>query len=85
MRFRRLPRDVGADTPAGDHDWTPYYGLEIDVTSGTFLVALNKEQTRLLRSWQHGSPCTHCGRDTAEMQLDGRRSGAMVRSRQAGI
>ena len=76
MRFRRLPRDVKADTPALDHDWTPYYGLEIDVSSGAFLVSLNKEQTRFLRSWRHDSPCSHCGRSTSAVARDGQQSTA---------
>ena len=65
-----------ADTPALDHDWTPYYGLEIDVSSGAFLVALNKEQTRFLRSWRHDSPCGHCGGSTSAIATDRQQSTA---------
>jgi hypothetical protein len=60
-RFRRVlkvadvgPRDVA--TP-----WSPYYGLELDPNSESFVVLLNPEGTRLLSSWRHTGDCVQCG------------------------
>jgi len=62
MRFCRLPRSAKAVRPPADAVWVPYYGLEIDLRSGAFLVALSEEQNRFLRSWRHDSvSCRHCG------------------------
>jgi hypothetical protein len=60
MRFRRLPRGLSPDIPSLESDWEPYYGLEIAADSGAFAVVLNEAGTRLLRSWRHTDPCSHC-------------------------
>ncbi|MGH8971782.1 MAG: hypothetical protein ACRD0C_01070 [Acidimicrobiia bacterium] len=67
QRFQRVPR--GLDV-APDSEWAPYHRLEID-TSGSFMVTLNDEDTRMLRSWVHSEPCPHCHLDdlTEELEL----------------
>jgi hypothetical protein len=49
-------------------EWAPYHRLEID-TSGSFMVTLNNEDTRLLRSWVHSEPCPHCQSDDRTEEL----------------
>lgn len=65
MRFRRIPGGANPHVP-GSTDWRPYYGLEVDVATGQFAVALNDDGTHVLRSRLHTDPCSHCGsRDNA--------------------
>jgi hypothetical protein len=71
MRFRRVLKglDMGA------HDavtaWRPYYRLELDEDTEGFTVELNREGTRLLRSWRHTEHCAQCGGEpTAEHSLE---------------
>ena len=72
MRFRRMLRDAAA--PAShpvSTEWRPYFGLETDPGGESFTVLLNREGTRLLRSWRHTTDCAQCGAHvTAEMSLD---------------
>jgi hypothetical protein len=56
MRFRRLPRDADPDVPSLERDWQPYFALIEDATNGAFTVALNEDQTRLLRSFREPAP-----------------------------
>ena len=68
-RFQRVPH--GIDDVAPEGEWAPYHRLEID-TSGSFMVTLNDEDTRILRSWVHSEPCPHCQWDndrTEELKL----------------
>ena len=60
MRFRRIPRGDRVEVPSGS-DWAPYYGLDIDLSTGRFAVGLNPDGTRLIRSWLHVEPCVYCG------------------------
>ena len=70
-RFRRVPRGTRLDKPSPENEWTPYYRLELDTTSGAFSVGLNPDDTRVLRSWLHADPCRHCSADqTGELSLD---------------
>jgi len=70
-RFRRVPRGTRLDMPSPENEWTPYYRLELDTTSGAFSVGLNPDDTRVLRSWLHVDPCRHCSADhTGELSLD---------------
>jgi hypothetical protein len=66
-RFQRVPHGIDV---APEGEWAPYHRLEID-TSGSFMVSLNDEETRLLRSWVHCEPCPHCqsGDRTEELKL----------------
>jgi hypothetical protein len=71
MRFRRVLKgaDVGRRPTATE--WRPYFGLDLDPDSESFVVLLNAEGTRLLRSWRHTHRCTQCGGEaTAELVLD---------------
>lgn len=66
-RFQRVPH--GMDV-APEGEWAPYHRLEVD-TSGSFLITLNDEDTRILRAWVHTEPCPHCqlGDRTEELKL----------------
>lgn len=75
MRFRRILKGIDLDTRQASTAWRPYYGLEIDPVSESFVVRLNPEGTRLLRSWRHVEHCAECGGDaTAELSVDDLRS-----------
>ena len=64
MRFRRILKGLDLDASTA---WRPYFGLELDPLSESFVVLLNPEGTRLLRSWRHVEHCPQCGGDaTAE-------------------
>jgi len=70
-RFRRVLKlaDVGLRNVATP--WIPYYALELDPNSESFVVFLNPEGTRLLSSWRHTGDCVQCGgHATAELSLD---------------
>ncbi|HYH51703.1 MAG TPA: hypothetical protein VEG38_19335 [Acidimicrobiia bacterium] len=70
-RFRRVPRGTRLDMPPQENEWTPYFRLELDASSGAFSVGLNADDTRVLRSWLHADPCRHCSSDqTAELSLE---------------
>ena len=70
-RFRRLLKGLDLDPRRASTAWRPYYGLELDELSETFVVMLNPEGTRLLRSWRHVDRCQQCGGEaTAEFSLD---------------
>ena len=71
MRFRRVPRGTRLDMPSPESEWTRYYRLELEPSSGAFALALNEDDTRVLRSWLHIEPCRHCAGDqTGELSLD---------------
>jgi hypothetical protein len=81
MRFRRVPRGTRLDMPSPESDWTPYYRLEVEPSSGAFAVALNESGTRVLRSWLHIEPCRHCSGDqTEELSVDAIRDRTGFRS-----
>jgi hypothetical protein len=70
-RFRRVPRGTRLDMPPQENEWTPYYRLELDASSGAFSVGLNPDDTRVLRSWLHVEPCRHCSSDqTSELSVE---------------
>lgn len=70
-RFRRVPRGTRLDMPPQENEWTPYFRLELDASSGAFSVGLNPDDTRVLRSWLHVDPCRHCSGDhTAELSVE---------------
>ena len=74
MRFRRVPRGTRLDMPSPESEWTPYYRLEVEPSSGAFAVSLNDSGTRVLRSWLHVEPCRHCSGDqTEELSIDAMR------------
>jgi hypothetical protein len=71
MRFRRLLRGADVGRHTATTEWRAYFGLEVDPHSESFVVVLNAEGSRLLRSWRHTNDCAQCGgRATAELSLD---------------
>jgi hypothetical protein len=71
MRFRRLLKGADVGHHRAATDWRTYFGLEVDPGSESFVVVLNAEGTRLLRSWRHTDQCAQCGgAATAELSLD---------------
>jgi hypothetical protein len=79
MRFRRVLKGLALDVHAATTAWRSYYGLEIDPISESFVVLLNPEGTRLLRSWRHVEQCPQCGgNQTAELSLDELRSASLA-------
>jgi hypothetical protein len=71
-RFRRAPVGGNIDLPVPDDEWTDYYGLELSIDSDDFVVKLNESGSRLLRSFRHHDPCSHCASDeeaTAEVAI----------------
>jgi hypothetical protein len=77
MRFRRILKGLDLDASQVSTGWRPYYGLETDPLSPSFVVMLDPEGTRLLRSWRHVEQCSQCGGEaTAELSLDELRSAA---------
>ncbi len=77
MRFRRILKGLDLDSRLATTDWRPYYGLDLDPVSESFVVLLNQDGTRLLRSWRHVEHCTQCGGEaTGELSLDELRTAA---------
>ena len=71
MRFRRILKGVDVGRHPAATEWRPYFGLDVDPSSESFVVVLNAEGTRLLRSWRHTEQCSQCGAQaTAELSLD---------------
>jgi hypothetical protein len=70
-RFRRVLRGADIGRRPTTTEWRPYYGLDLDPRSESFVVWLNPEGTRLLRSWRHSDQCSECGfRATAAVSVD---------------
>jgi hypothetical protein len=69
-RFRRMVKDgTGTGAPVAT-EWRPCFGVEIDPLSESFVVLLNPEGSRLLRSWRHVEHCAQCGGEaTSELSL----------------
>ena len=78
MRFRRILKGLELDVHHASTAWRPYFGLELDPVSESFVVLLNPEGTRLLRSWRHVDHCPQCGGEaTTELSIDELRSAAL--------
>jgi len=58
--FRRILRGLAAQGCPIVTDWRPYHSLEFDPDFGFFVVWLDPEGTRMLRSWRHTEPCGRC-------------------------
>jgi len=74
-RYQRVLKGgvLGATTA-----WKPCFGVEIDPNSESFVVLLNPEGTRLLRSWRHVAHCAQCGGEaTCELTADELRAVAL--------
>jgi len=78
MRFKRVLKGLDIEARNAATAWRDYYGLELDPMSESFVVLLNPEGTRLLRSWRHVEHCPQCGGDaTGELSVDELRSAAL--------
>jgi hypothetical protein len=65
---RVLKNDRSAKRAASK--WQPFYRLELEDDSEYFVVWLNEEGTRRLRSWRHQEHCDSCGGEvTTELDL----------------
>jgi len=79
MLFLRVLKGSGSNHLLAATGWRRYYGLEVVSGSESFLVLLNAEGTRLLRSWRHTKDCAQCGEHaTSELSVDQVRSLARV-------
>ena len=68
LRFCRILRGMRRRIST---EWRPYWELEIDPQSKTFVVSLNEARTRLIRSSIHTQDCVACGASpTTEFSLD---------------
>ena len=75
MRFRRILKGLHLDAHQASTAWRAYFGLELDPYSESFVVLLNADGTRLLRSWRHVEHCSQCGGEaTDEFSVDDLRS-----------
>jgi hypothetical protein len=71
MRFRRILKGLDLDARQASTEWRPYFGLRLDRDSESFVVLLNPDGSRLLRSWRHVEHCPQCGGEaTAELSVD---------------
>ncbi len=69
MRFLRIVKD---DSQVGGvaTTWQPYFELDLDDDSESFVVWLNETGSRRLRSWRHRAHCDACGGEiTSELDL----------------
>jgi hypothetical protein len=70
-RFCRVLKEADVGPHPVVTPWRRYHELELDPFSESFVVTLNAEGTRLLRSWRHTGDCAQCGGHvTAELSLD---------------
>lgn len=70
MRFRRALKGFDGTAKGAATNWRPYFGLEVDDSSGYFVVHLNSSGTQLLRSWRHDEHCRLCSdQPTREISL----------------
>jgi hypothetical protein len=75
--FCRVPRGTAIEVPPPRSRWEPYFALDVDPHSESFVVILNEAGTRLLRSWRHVERCAQCGGEgTTELYLDSIAPGA---------
>lgn len=75
MRFRRVLKGLDLQAGQASTSWRAYFGLELDPLSESFVVLLNPDGSRLLRSWRHVERCTQCGGEaTVELSVDDLRS-----------
>ena len=71
MSFLRVLMQHAAGRHLAATSWRPYFGLEMVPHSESFVVILNAEGTRLLRSWRHTTHCAQCGgHATSEVSIE---------------
>jgi hypothetical protein len=70
-RFRRVLKGLDLDRRDASTGWRDYQSLEIDDSTGRFVVVLNDAGNRIIRSRQHTERCRACGGDvTSELSID---------------
>jgi hypothetical protein len=66
-RFRRVLKGIEIQDHLVMTEWRSYEVLELDPRSDAFVVVLNPQKNRMLRSWRHtGGVCAQCGEDSRE-------------------
>lgn len=73
LRFKRIPRPTGRQASSTDFavaQWEEYFKLEFKNGSDEFTVALNQDESKLLRSWKHSENCTHCFGEVASYSTE---------------
>ena len=71
MLFLRVLKQDASGRHLAATSWRPYFGLEMVPYSESFVVLLNAEGTRLLRSWRHTRDCAQCGgHATSELSVE---------------
>jgi hypothetical protein len=69
-RFRRVLKGLDLDVDEASTGWRPYYRLDLDSRSDSFMVIVDPTGARALRAWRHVPGCPHCAGDvTAELPL----------------
>jgi hypothetical protein len=69
-RFRRVLKGLDLDVDEASTGWRPYYQLDLDSRSDSFMVIVDPTGARALRAWRHVAGCPHCAGDvTAELPL----------------
>ena len=67
-RYRRVPQGPDLELRSAASEWRAFHELHVDEHSESFVVVLNAEGTRMLRSWRHGpGTCPSCGFTTGEV------------------
>ena len=70
QRFRRVLKGLDLEIEEASTGWRPYYGLEADPGSDSFMVIVDPSRSRAIRAWHHVTDCPHCAGDvTAELPL----------------
>lgn len=59
-RFRRTLRGFAGAVDPPSTEWRPFFKVEEYPGTDSFVVWLNSEGTRLLRSWRHRQGCAAC-------------------------
>lgn len=67
-RFRRVPREGRIEVALPEREWTRYYQLEVDPSTGGFAVSLDEDGTHFLRARFHGHGCPCARRDPTSEQ-----------------
>ena len=69
-RFRRVLKGLDLNVEEASTAWRPYYRLDQDSRSDSFMVIVEPAGSRALRAWRHVAGCPHCAGDvTAELPL----------------
>jgi hypothetical protein len=71
MRYCRIVKGVEFSHRCVTTEWRAYSQLKMDKQTGTFIVNLRADRSRVIRSWLHTDDCTQCsGHETAELSIE---------------